>query len=255
MSSTPQFGTAEYKSTGHQICAGCKKPLSGSYFRINGALACDACTQQIKMRSPQDSHSTFVRGILFGIGGAIAGLILYSTFTIVTGIIIGYVSLAVGWLVGTAMKKGSQGVGGRRYQIAAVALTYSAVSLSAIPIGISYYVQQEKPATHASASPSSQTAPDSTSSEQLPTDSQQPQSPQAKPRPTAGAIIASLLFAGLASPFLELSSGFSGIIGLVILFVGIRIAWKITSAPPLEILGPFQAGAPAAPAPPVLGGS
>jgi hypothetical protein len=62
-----------------------------------------------------------------------------------------------------------------------------------------------------------------------------------------------MLFAGLASPFLELQSGVSGILGLVILFVGIRIAWKITSAPPLEILGPFQANAPAAP--PVPSGS
>src|SRR5262249_22548530 len=131
-SGVPQFGTAEYRSD-QQVCAGCKKSLSGSYYRINGILACDACTQQIKMRSPQDSHANFVRGILFGIGGAMVGLILYSAFTIMTGIIIGYVSLAVGWLVGTAMKKGSAGVGGRRYQIAAVALTYFPVSLSATP--------------------------------------------------------------------------------------------------------------------------
>ena len=246
MSSTPQFGTAEYRSD-QQICAGCKNPLSGNYYRINGVLACDSCTQQIKMRRPQDSRSTFGRALLFGIGGAIVGLILYSTFTIVTGIIIGYVSLAVGWLVGTAMKKGSAGVGGRRYQIAAVALTYSAVSLSAIPIGLAYYVQHEKPAAHVSAGPSSQQdSPDSASSEQATTGSQQLSSPPSKSRPAAGATIVSLLFAGLASPFLELSSGFSGIIGLVILFVGIRIAWKITSAPPLEILGPFQAGEPTA---------
>ena len=35
-----------------------------------------------------------------------------------------------------AIMKGTNGIGGRRYQIAAVALTYAAVSLSAIPIGI-----------------------------------------------------------------------------------------------------------------------
>jgi hypothetical protein len=38
---------------------------------------------------------------------------------------------------------------------------------------------------------------------------------------------------------------------LVIIFVGIRIAWKMTGAPPLEILGPFQANAPPLPAPTV----
>jgi hypothetical protein len=252
-SGVPQFGTAEYKSTGEQICAGCKKPLSGSYFRINDSLACDWCTQQIKMRSPQDSHSIFVRAILFGIGGAVAGMVLYSTFTILTGIIIGYVSLAVGWLVGTAMKKGSQGVGGRRYQIAAVALTYSAVSLSAIPIGISFYLKDKKPAAHASSNPTN-SSPSATSSDTPNGEVVDiPETSTTKPKPAAGALIATLLFAGLASPFLELSSGLSGIIGLVILFVGIRIAWKITSAPPLEILGPFQAGAPTAP--PVPSGS
>jgi hypothetical protein len=32
--------------------------------------------------------------------------------------------------------------------------------------------------------------------------------------------------------------------GLVIIFVGMNIAWKMTGAPPLQILGPFQADAP-----------
>src|SRR5262249_23590869 len=201
-SGVPPFGTAQYKSTGQEICAGCKKPLSGSYYRINGSLACDWCFQQIKMRSPQDSHSTFVRAILFGIGGAIAGLILYSTFTIVTGIIIGYVSLAVGWLVGTAMKKGSQGLGGRRYRVAACALTYSAVSLSAIPIGISFYLKDKKPAAHASSNPAN-SSPSATSSNTPNGEVVDiPEAPASKPKPAAGAIVATLLFAGLASPFL-----------------------------------------------------
>lgn len=246
-SGVPQFGTAEYKSTGQNLCAGCKKPLSDRYYRINGSLACDSCTQQIKLHSPQDSHSNFVRGILFGIAGAIAGLIVYSAFAILTGIMIGYVALAVGWLVGTAMKKGSTGVGGRRYQIAAVGLTYAAVSLSAIPIGISFYMKDKNPAAHASSGPASPspsaTSPNSPNGEVA----EISEAPSSKPKPSAGTVFATLLFAGLASPFLELSSGFSGIIGLVILFVGIRIAWKITSAPPLEILGPFQVGAPSAP--------
>lgn len=250
---TPQFGVAEYKNSGAEICVGCNKPLTGSYYRVNGKLACDACVQQVKMRSPQDSHSAFVRAILFGIAGAVLGLIIYSAFAILTGIMIGYVALAVGWLVATAMKKGSQGVGGRRYQIAAVALTYAAVSLSAIPIGISFYLKEKKPVAHATAAQnaSSSTSPDT--ADQSSSTLESADSPQPIAKPAAGALIASMLFAGLASPFLELQSGISGILGLVILFVGIRIAWKITSAPALEILGPFQSSTPAAP--PVPSGS
>jgi predicted lipid-binding transport protein (Tim44 family) len=247
MSDAPQFGTAEYKSTGQETCASCQKSLSGSYYRVNGSLACDWCAQQVKMRSSQDSHSAFVRALLFGTGGAIVGLILYSAFGIITGIEIGYVALAVGWLVGTATKKGSNGVGGRRYQIAAVALTYAAVSLSAIPIGISMYMKEAKP--HAPRTTSAAPATPATDSAENPSNDSAdvPDAPSNAPKPNFAALLGSLLFAGLASPFLELQGGVSGIIGLVILFVGVNIAWKITSAAPLEILGPFQAGAPAPP--------
>jgi hypothetical protein len=240
MSGTPQFGTAEYKSSGQDVCAGCNAALSGNYYRVNGSLACERCMQQIKLRSPQDSHPAFARAILFGVGGAVLGLILYSAFSIFTGIIIGYVSLAVGWLVGTAIKKGSQGVGGRHYPIAAVLLTYAAVSLSARPIGISYYLKEGRAKTpQANAATPSGGTPDSSPSAAPATSGQ--------PKKSFLAAIAALLFAGLASPFLELQEGFSGIIGLVILLVGIQIAWRMTAAPPLEILGPFQTRAPELP--------
>ncbi len=39
-----------------------------------------------------------------------------------------------------------------------------------------------------------------------------------------------LVLWGIASPFLQLRSGVSGAIGLVILFVGLRIAYRITAA-------------------------
>jgi len=249
MSSTPQFGTAEYASpSGTDRCKSCQQELTRSYYRINGLLACENCTHKLQSQTPKDTHAAYVRGILFGIGGAIAGLILYSAFGIITGIEIGYVALAVGWLVGTAIKKGSSGIGGRRYQIAAVGLTYAAVSMSAVPIGISYMMKQKKSAASAvSHSPTGSSAADPNSESSSSDESATAQPPKAKM--SLGAAIGALLFAGLASPFLELQDGFSGLIGLVIIFVGMRIAWKMTGAPKLEILGPFQANAPPKPAP------
>src|SRR5438067_19162 len=199
MSSTPQFGTAEYKTaSGSDRCKSCQQELTGTYFRINGLLACESCTRQLQAQTPKDTHSIYVRGILFGVGGAIAGLILYSAFGIITGIEIGYVALAVGWLVGTAIKKGSNGVGGRRYQIAAVALTYAAVSLSAVPIGISYMMKERKSAntSKATASPSagSVSNPDKSSLEEESASSTLP----AKEEKSLVAIAGSLLFVGLA---------------------------------------------------------
>jgi hypothetical protein len=52
-------------------------------------------------------------------------------------------------------------------------------------------------------------------------------------------LLVQLLFIGLASPFLELRDPLHGIIGLVILFVGLRIAYGMTAAKPLEVDGPY----------------
>jgi hypothetical protein len=98
---------------------------------------------------PNDTHAAFVRGLTFGIGGAVLGLIIYAAFGIITGLMLGYISLAVGYIVGKAIKMGSKGIGGRRYQIAAVLLTYIAVSMAAVPIGISQIVKHNQKVRHA----------------------------------------------------------------------------------------------------------
>jgi NADH:ubiquinone oxidoreductase subunit 6 (subunit J) len=195
-------------------------------------MACEACVQELQRQQPKDSHAGYVRGLLFGIGASIAGMIFYAGFTILTGIYIGYVSLAVGWLVGKAIMLGSKGIGGRRYQIAAVLLTYAAVSLAAIPIAISYYVKTK---------PDSQSIQlkQQTPSTSPPNDRTEEAPP--KPEHSKGAILLGLLALGLASPFLELRNPVFGIIGLVILMVGIRIAWQITvGSKRADIQGPYE---------------
>ena len=83
---TPQFGTAEYQTKpGSDTCKTCNQAIAGRYYRINGSLACERGTEQLKSQLPKDSHSAFVRGLVFGLGGAILGLTLYSVFGIVTG--------------------------------------------------------------------------------------------------------------------------------------------------------------------------
>lgn len=130
--------------------------------------------------------------MLFGLVGAAIGCALYSGFVILTNIEIGYMSLAVGFIVAKLMMVGSKGIGGRQYQIAAAVLTYCAVSLSFIPILL--YITK----LSLSAVP-----------------------------------IGKLIQLGFTAPFLELKGDtFRGLIGLVILFVGINIAWKMTAGKP-----------------------
>jgi hypothetical protein len=203
-------------------------------------MACASCAERLQRELPQDSHTAFVRGLVFGIGAAILGLIFYAGFTIVTGIYIGYVSLAVGWLIGKAIMLGSKGRGGKRYQISAVALTYAAVSLAAIPIAIHYQskARDEGPAIHSRQplSPDDKTAG--------PGQAQSPDS--STPKMSLGALLAKLLLIGLASPFLELKDPLHGVIGLVILLVGLQIAWKITQGSRVvDVHGPYDNSASA----------
>lgn len=198
-------------------------------------MACPACAERAKFQMPKDSHTAYGRGILFGVGGAIAGLILYATVEIVTGLIIGYVALAVGYLVGHSIKKGSGGRGGRRYQIAALILTYFSVSLASIPVIIAEQVK------HAKERKAQQAAPD-TSIALAPAggDASKPAAAPDKSAPVnVGRLLGLLFLFGLASPFLSMANPLSGLIGLFILSIGLRIAWRTTAGVDLAIDGPF----------------
>jgi hypothetical protein len=231
---TPQFGTAEYIGTaGSGRCQFCQQPIAGSYYRLNGAMACRVCAEKLLSELPKDSHADYTRALLYGIGAAIVGLIVYATFEIQTGIIIGYLSLAVGWMIGKAMMKGSNGRGGRRYQITAALLTYAAVSMAAIPIWIHFAGQ--KNAQH-----TAQQQQLAAEQRELEKETERPQTPPpAKPAMNMGKAFLALAFLGLASPFLELADPFHGAIGLFILFIGIRIAWQTTRETSPSIDGPF----------------
>lgn len=229
----PQFATAEFSHIpGSERCRICGGAISGEYFRINNQMACGKCAGEARDGQPKDSHAAFARGLMLGIGAAILGMILYATFTIVTGFYVGYIALGVGWLVATAMMKGSNRMGGRRYQVTAVLLTYAAISMAAIPIGISYYFKHNK-----AADKQQQTATTQDSASTDDSGASPEQSP--KEKPNLGALAVQLVMMGLASPFLELQDPVHGAIGLFILFIGLRIAWQVTAAKPLAVDGPY----------------
>jgi hypothetical protein len=206
---TPQFSTAEYAGTMLQPCLLCGAPLGGEYYRVRGQAACPSCASAAGMAQPADNQAAFSQALLLGAAAALAGLVVYAGFTVLTGFYFGYVALGVGYLVARAMKFGSGRRGGRAYQIAAVTLTYISISLAAIPIAIwprhGGQVAWDRVA-HASGR---------------------------------------LLMLGLCSPFLEMRDPVHGLIGAVILFIGLRIAWRMTAAGPRTIEGPFRI-APAA---------
>lgn len=146
----------------------------------------------------------FAKALVVGLGAAVVGSILYAVVEIATGWTIGYVALAVGWLVGKGMRWGSEGRGGRDYQIAAAVLTYLAVSFASL-IVILHAVQKRNPGGHITLDA------------------------------RFGWFAAKY---GLLSPFLELQDGLGGIIGLFILFIGIRTAWAMMAGSTDGVSGP-----------------
>ena len=215
-------------------------------------MACPACTEKVRTELAKDTHTAYMRSLLFGLGAAVVGLILYATFEITTGLVIGYVSLAVGWMVGTAMKKGSGGVGGKRYQITAALLTYAAVSMAAVPVWINYAVEHRKEHTQ-QVQKKSQLADEQRQLEnesgQQNSTAEAPDSKATKPepqtpRPSRLQIFGHLALLGIGSPFLGLQESgptFGWLIGIFILSIGIRIAWRLTAGVKVAIYGPFDA--------------
>jgi hypothetical protein len=232
----PQFGTVEYVgSPGSEHCQFCQQPIAGEYYRLNGAMVCRDCAEKARSEPAKDRHADYARALFYGVGAAIAGLILYATFEIQTGIIIGYLSLAVGWMVGKAMRHGSNGHGGRRYQITAALLTYAAVSLAAIPVMI-HYAGRQRQTQSASKQPPRADEPSEGEKES----SRSETAPAAEAAGNMGKAWLQLAFLGLASPLLELADPLHGVIGLFILFIGIRIAWQTTRETWPALEGPFE---------------
>ena len=233
-SDVPQFSTAEYAHIpGTERCRICGNAIAGEYFRVNSQMACGKCAGEARQGQPTDSHAAFARGLLLGAGAAVLGLILYATVVIVTGWSIGYLALAVGWLVAKGMMKGSNGMGGRRYQIAAVLLTYAAISLSAVPVWIGMTIKhQDHRQTADTATLTMRHLPQMTLPARHPL--------RREKSPTWSSSSCSCSSWAWPHPSWNCVTRFPALLGLVILFVGLSIAFRMTAAKPLEVDGPYS---------------
>lgn len=148
-------------------------------------------------------ESSLAWGIVGGIAGGILGTSVYVAFIQATHIRIGYLAILVAFLVAKCIMIGSKSKGGLEYQLTAVLMTYGAVSVGS---AINIYLELTKTR-----------AIDFTLNN-----------------------ILILLKLGLADPFLRFqTSGPRALIGLLILYVGFRAAWRTTSGDPEATHHPF----------------
>jgi hypothetical protein len=226
-----QFDRAEFldAAPASAPCARCKGPLLGTYFTAGESVLCATCAAQAGSELTGGSSAGRVfRAMLFGgVAGALGAGIYYGVAAL-TGYEIGLVVLAVGILVGVAVRIGSRGRGGLFYQFLAVFLTYAA-------IGASYFITlirelSRHPELAASA----------------PADE------------TAASVPAALAFVFVAGFILALPvlSSMESPLGFIIIGFALFEAWRINRGRAIELRGPFAVGPPAprtaAAAPPSL---
>lgn len=237
-----QFDQAEFTAptAGEPTCAACRQTIPDHYFQVNGAVLCEPCSMAAKAALTGGSgFRRFFKACCFGFVAAVAGFALYFGVLKLTGMEIGLISIVVGFMVGAAVRKGSEGRGGVLYQITAVFLTYLAIAVSYSALVIPQMLDQLKAKkADVAAQPADAAnvevpkAVDVQPDEEL--DEQQPMTPVAF---VVGVAI--LLGLMLALPIMV---GFSQPIGLAIIAFALWEAFKLNRKVAVVITGPHKVG-------------
>jgi hypothetical protein len=129
------------------------------------------------------------------------------------------------------VNKGAGGRGGRRYQLLAVVLTYLSVGLAYLPVAIKATAK-----TSESAAASDPKTSGDTGGQKI--------SPARAPSSVSLSRVAGfVLLFSLALPVLVVFGSLpSGLLSGLIIGIGMRQAWRMTSAPALVVAGPYQIG-------------
>jgi len=214
-------------------CVACHRALSESYFDVNGQPVCESCCRELEQHAETPRQwSTFARAALLGFIGAIVGAVLYYAVIAITDFEIGIVAIAIGYIVGYAIRRATAGRGGRRFQVLAVALTYWAVGLAYVPFVFQGASRQNEAAQTETNAPAQEAA-------------------ESSPERAAPSLITALAFLAafsLALPVISIAGSMpGGLISAAIIVFGMQQAWRMTAAPQLQITGPYRIGpAPAA---------
>lgn len=204
----PQFSVSDYGRRPSIRCSLCSSFAYSEYFKVNGQKVCSTCAEETRSGQSTASRASLMGALIFGSVGAIVAMIFYAAVTLSTGWTMGYVALAAGWIVGKSVMAGANNVGSTRIQLIAMALTYLAITLEAIP-GV-LYEAYNYPATVNNW----------------------------------GTLLPDAIASGLISPFTHFDENpVNGAIRVLIVLIGMRIAWRLTQTRPLAVAGPYAVAA------------
>lgn len=224
-------------------CSICGLAPGDEYFEINRAPACASCRAEIaKLDDPAGRFGRVARATAMGAAGGALGAALWYAVAALFKLEIGLIAIAVGWLVGSGVRRGSGGRGGRGYQVLAAFIAYASIVTTYIPD-----IYREF-ASSAAATEGASTAAAGASGGASPADRATPAAPPKAESgsPALGPLAAVtalglgvvLLYAvAFAAPFL---GGLQNAIGLLIIFFALQQAWSLNRKPVFEVQGPFR---------------
>ena len=222
------------------LCSACQRPLTETYFEANGQVVCPSCRNAIAAEWHRGGAAgRFAKALGFGVAAMIVCSILWYVVLKLTDSQWGILAIVVGLVVGGAVRKGSNGRGGWRYQALAIFLTYTAIVSSYVPFIIESMRESgeqvaEQPADSAVGVTSPAVRADSVAVADA-----------ASPSPAAVQLGVLAVLVGLvalvailyATPFLM---GIENLIGLLIIGFALYEAWKLNRKTELTITGPYR---------------
>jgi hypothetical protein len=215
--------------------------LQDAYYVANGHIVCDKCRRSVEADwNRGGAAGRFGKALVLGILATIACSVVWYLVLKATDSQWGILAVVVGLVVGGAVRKGSNGRGGWRYQTLAIFLTYTAIVTSYIPIIIEGMRERSAEVTKAStpnkAQPVRPVADSTVSTANASTTT-------GKIGPLGFVIGILVLLAILyATPF------FTGLIGILIVGFALYEAWKLNRRAELRVSGPHHVSSAGAPA-------
>lgn len=250
-----QFDKAEFAGPApHATCGRCSRLLDDEYYEAAGTTICSTCATAMRSRG---TATETMRALAFGAAAALLGSIVWYAVIKLLDMELGLLAIAVGFLVGLAVRKGSNGRGGARFQAIAIALTYISITASYAPFVLKGLVEAAKTdktdkteeAPNGDKSKGAAAKDEGAARRSGGTDQAGSAAPPATATdagaanepPTIGGLLlflGVLLLLAMASPFL---AGAKNIIGIIIIAIALYEAWKLNRRIPVQ--GPFRRAA------------
>ncbi|HXO84359.1 MAG TPA: LIM domain-containing protein [Gemmatimonadales bacterium] len=244
-----QFDHAEPTAAGGaqtaaMSCSVCNTPLSDTYFVANGQIVCERCRRAVEEEwNRGGAAGRLGKAVALGVLAMIACSILWYIVLKLTDSQWGILAVVVGLVVGGAVRKGSHGRGGWRYQALAILLTYTAIVSSYVPLIIESARDQAAQTASLDSTMTTDLAKDSVFLE----DSVASAATNTRDSGPLAKVFAIVVLLGFlyALPFL---AGIENIIGILIIGFALYEAWKLNRKVELNVTGPHRVAATGAPA-------